>query len=113
MSKSQIFSSQDPQDKPSLEKTIASNKPPYSLQSENGNTSNKKARKMKKKKQRHRDTEQAGKGSTPATGVNVSGPISKIHPRHKDPSPIICYNCNKKGHYADHCSEPRKNTSKN
>ena len=111
MSKSQASSTRDPRDEPSLDKALASNKPPHSLRSENGDTSDKKARKEKKKKQRRRDAEQAGKDPTPATGVNASS--TKTHPRRKDPSLITCYNCNKKGHYADHCSEPRKNASKN
>ena len=113
MSKSQTSSSQDLWDKPSSKKTTSSNKPLHSSWSENGDTSDKKARKKKKTKQRHRDAEQAGKNSTPATGVNVSCSANKTHPRRKDPSLITCYNCNKKGHYADHCSEPKKNVSKN
>ena len=111
MSKSQASSTRDPRDEPSLDKVLASNKPPHFSRSENGDTSDKKARKEKKKKQCRRDVEQAGKDPTPATGVNASS--TKTHPWRKDPSLITCYNCNKKGHYADHCSEPRKNASKN
>ena len=111
MSKPQASSTWDPRDEPSSEKALASNKPPHSLRSENGNTSDKKTRKEKKKKQRCRDAEQAGKDPTPATGVNASS--TKTHLWRKDPSLIIYYNYNKKGHYADHCSELRKNVSKN
>ena len=111
MSKSQAFSTRDPRDKPSLDKALASNKPPHSSRSENGDTFDKKARKEKKKKQRRRDVEQAGKDPTPATNVNASS--TKTHPRRKNPSLITCYNCNKKGYYADHYSEPKNNASKN
>ena len=111
MSKSQASSAQDPQDELSSEKALPPNKPSHSSRSENGDTSDKKSWKEKKKKQRRRDAEQAGKDPTLATGVNASSTMT--HPWRKDPSLIICYNCNKKGHYADHCSEPRKNASKN
>ena len=113
MSKSQVSSARDPCDELSLEKALPSNKPPYSLRSENGNISNKKAWKEKKKKQHCRDAKQAGKGPTSATDVNASGTANKTHPRCKDHSMITCYNCNKKDLHANHCSEPRKNTSKN
>ena len=111
MSKSQAFSTRDPRDELSLNKALASNKLPHSSRSKNGDTSDKKAWKEKKKKQRRRDVEQAGKDPTPATGVNASG--TKTHPWRKNSSLITCYNCNKKGHYVDHCSEPKKNASKN
>ena len=56
-------------------------------------------RKEKKKRlqnQRWKHTEQ-----TPVTGVNTKGPKKKIKAR--------CFNCNKKGHYANKCTELRKN----
>ena len=112
ISKSQVFSAWGPRDEPCLEKALSSNKPPYFSSSKNGNTSNKKAQKEKKKKKRCRDAEQAGK-NTPTTGVYTSGTANKTHPWRKDPFQIICYNCNKKSHYADHYSKPWKNVSKN
>ena len=111
MSKSQASSTWDLWDEPSLEKALASNKPPHSSRSENGNTSNKKTWKEKKKKQRCRDAEQAGKDLTSAIAVNTSS--TKTHFWRKDSSLITYYNCNKKGHYTDQCSEPRENLSKN
>ena len=48
-------------------------------------------------------------GSTPTTGANSSGGFKK-----KENSGIVCYNCNKKGHISQNCSEPqRDNTAKN
>ena len=60
-----------------------------------------KARKDKKKKQH-----KAKRDSTPATGVNKA----KVgdHRAKKDISEILCYNCNKKGHYSNKCPKPRK-----
>ena len=96
VTKSHASSARDPRDEPSEK---AQYKPPHSsrphfLRSKNGETSDRKARKEKKK---HRRQEQARKDSTPATGGAC-----------KDLSHITHFNCDKKGHYADKCTEPRK-----
>lgn len=64
-----------------------------------------------KKKQRHKDVEQAGKDSISVTGVNMSS--IKIYFQCKYLSLIICFNCNKKSHYIDDYFKPRKNLFKN
>ena len=68
-----------------------------------------KGRKDKKKKQ-HRDKRDSRESrDTPASGVNVTEVGDKKGRRkRKDPSEVTCYNCNKLGHYADKCPEPRK-----
>ena len=64
---------EDSRDKPSASLEKAQYKPSYSLRSENGETSDKKAQKEEKKRQRCRDPKQAGKEFAPATGGNASG----------------------------------------
>ena len=103
----------DPQTEPSTEKALAPDKPPYYSRTKHGKSSDKKVRKEKKKKQRHRDAEQAGKDSTPATGINASSTTAGRTSHRKDLSLITCYNCNKKGHYAFQYTEPKKDSSKN
>ena len=94
----------------------AQDEPPHSLrlhssQFENGETSDKKARK-EKKKQRRLDHERAQKdsGSTPVADVNAYNGSSGVC---KDLSQIKCFNCNKKGHYSRNCPEPRKDAPEN
>ena len=55
-------------------------------------------------------------GSTPATGVNTTetsarndrGRDQPARREDRDMSRTTCYNCNKKGHFANQCPEPRK-----
>ena len=55
-------------------------------------------------------------GSTPATGVNVIKTLTRndcgrdqpARREDRDMSQTTCYNCNKKGHFAKQCPEPRK-----
>ena len=83
-------------------------KPSNSLPAGSSETSDKKARREKKKHRRldqQRDQGRKDTSSTPATGAN-SG-------TRKDMSQITYFNCNKKGHYSRNYSEPRKDVSKN
>ena len=68
-----------------------------------------KAKKDKKKKQ-HRDKRDFRESrDTPAFGVNATKVGDKKRRRKKkDPKKVTYYNCNKVGHYADQCPEPRK-----
>ena len=61
-------------------------------------------RKEKKKKLRNRRREHTGE-QTPTIGVNTEAPKKKLK--------IRCFNYNKKGHYANECTEPRHEPSKN
>ena len=73
----------------------------------------KKARKEKKKNNRQNKRDRrAQKGSTPPTGVNTINADDSKKKRNGsnrcDPSEVVCYNCNKKGHYSNKCPEPPK-----
>lgn len=70
-----------------------------------------KARKEKKKKAQKDKRDR--KDSNPASGVNATDTSSGKTCKQKDISQITCYNCDKKGHYATKCPEPRKDSSKN
>ena len=84
--------------------------PPFSLRSENAvESSKKKSRREKKKQYRH---EPAQKVSTPATRVSARNGAARTGTARnggvrKDLRHITCFNCDKKGHYADKCPEPR------
>ena len=73
-----------------------------------------KSRKDKKKKhyREKKDSREPREDSTtPASGVNtaeVGGGGKFSRRKRKDPSKVTCYNCNKKGYFADKCREPRK-----
>ena len=66
-----------------------------------------KARKDKKKKQHKAKRE----GSTPATGVNAAqtGEPRQKKKKLRDLSMVTCFNCDKKGHYANTCPDQPKN----
>lgn len=66
-----------------------------------GEISGKKSR--RERKEQHR-LQRARNSGTPTTGVNtvLNGGA------HKDLSHITCFNCDKKGHYADKCPDPRE-----
>ena len=114
VSKSQASSTRDSREEPSdkaqsQDLNSSHSSQPHSSQSENiGETSDKKARK-EKKKQRRLEDERARKDSTLATGINASN-VPNGGTR-KDLSYITCFNCDKKGHYVTKCPEPRKDAS--
>ena len=83
------------------------------LQRSNSAETSEKAWKEKKKNdcQNKKDC-RAREGSTPATGVNTTDADDSKKKRsgsnRRDPSEVVCYNCNKKGHYSNKCPEPPK-----
>ena len=60
----------------------------------------KKDKKDKKKKLWNQRREHTGE-QTPAIGINTEAPKKKIKAK--------CFNCNKKGHYVNECTEPPRN----
>ena len=71
-----------------------------------------KARKDKKKRHHNRRGSREPKdSSTPASGVNKAevGGGGQRRKNKKDLSGVMCYNCNKKGHFSNKCPEPPKN----
>ena len=69
----------------------------------------KKLRRRQEQREHNNSRENSAAGSTPVTGANSSGGFKK-----KDNSGIVFYNCNKKGHISQNCSEPQKdNLAKN
>ena len=75
------------------------------------NTTKASKNKNRKDKKHHCCQDQAQKEAncdTPATGVNATA-----EPK-RDVFGVVCYNCNKKGHYSWNCAKPKKdNSSKN
>ena len=76
----------------------------------------------KKDRRRREQRDRRGqKGSIPASGVNVAKPSKANKKKNNDQnrnclggaardlSQIKCYNCNKKGYYANNCIKPLKN----
>ena len=81
-----------------------------------------KARREKKDRRRREQRDRRGQeGSTPATGVNAAEPGEANKKKNddrnrnrsggaaRDLSQVKCYNCNKRGHYANNCTKPPKN----
>ena len=68
----------------------------------------KQARKEKKKK---RHQEKQDKEQTPASTANATEIQQKKKKKNhdRDVSKVICFNCNKKDHYANTCTKPSKN----
>ena len=65
-----------------------------------------KAQKKKKRKWLKKRKEKKVKDTTPASGSNATNAGGK---KKKNLSQIMCYNCNKSGHYASSCPESSKN----
>lgn len=70
------------------------------------------ARKKKKKRwQRGKSEKKEANFNTSTTGVNMTNTNKS---QKKNASRVVCYNCNKKGHYFRNCTKPKKdNASKN
>ena len=99
-------------------KTWAPESTPRSSNSE----SSAKARREKKNCRRREQRDRQGqKGSTPASEVNATKPGEANKKKNNDQNrnclggatrdlnQIWCYNCNKRGYYANNCTEPPKN----
>ena len=65
-------------------------------------------RKDKKKRFRGQRRKHTGerKEQTPATNINTTN-VSKKKKKRRDISEITCFNCDKKGHFASDCTEPK------
>ena len=97
---------EEPKSRPQESKAPAPQRPDSAETSE-------KARKEKKKNdRRNKKDRRAREGSPPATGVNTTDADDSRKKRsgsnRRDPSEVVCYNCNKKGHYSNKCPEPPK-----
>ena len=79
---------------------------------DNAETSEKARKKKKKNDCRNKRDLCAQEGSTPATGFNTidanDSKKKKNGSNRRDPSKVVCYNCNKKGHYLNKCPKPPK-----
>ena len=76
--------------------------PLYDDMAELAKKEDKKDKKKKLQNHRRKRNEQI-----PATGDNIEAPKKKK--KRRDPSKVTCFNCNKKSHYANNCTEPPKN----
>ena len=87
-------------------------KAPVSQHSDSAETSEKAQKKKKKNDHQNKRDCRARKGSIPATGVNTTDAENSKKKRngsnYRNPSKVVCYNCNKKGHYSNKCPKPPK-----
>ena len=72
--------------------------PPRTNAAESSEQVKKDKKDRKDKKRRFRERRERSE-ETPATGVNTEAPKKKLKAR--------CFTCNKKGHYANECTEPK------
>ena len=97
---------EEPKSRPQESKT------PAPQRFDSAETSEKARKEKKKNNRRNKRDRRAREGSTPAIEVNTTdadgSKKKKNGSNRRDPSEVVCYNCNKKGHYSNKCSEPPK-----
>ena len=103
----------DPRVEEPKSRSQESKAPASQRSSDNAETSEQAWKEKKKKEKRERRNRERGpQNSTPTTGANSTSPGKEKSKRNgsnrRDPSQITCWNCSKKGHYADKCPKPPK-----